>query len=65
MLAIAANKDDMYENEEVDENEAKNLASELNAIFQKTSAKNIFQCSCSPALIQKVQQKCSTASLQA
>ena len=34
MLAIAANKDDMYENEEVDENEAKNLASELNAIFQ-------------------------------
>jgi GTPase SAR1 family protein len=39
VLAIAANKDDMYENEEVDENEAKNLASELNAIFQKTSAK--------------------------
>ena len=30
----------MYENEEVDENEAKQLASELNAIFQKTSAKD-------------------------
>jgi hypothetical protein len=39
VLAIAGNKDDMYENEEVDENDAKNLANELNAIFQKTSAK--------------------------
>ena len=39
MLAIAGNKDDMYENEDVDENEAKQLANELNAIFQKTSAK--------------------------
>ena len=39
MLAIAGNKDDMYENEEVDEKEAKNLANELNAVFQKTSAK--------------------------
>ena len=29
----------MYENEDVDENEAKELANELNAIFQKTSAK--------------------------
>ena len=29
----------MYENEDVDESEAKQLASELNAIFQKTSAK--------------------------
>ena len=38
-MAIAGNKDDMYENEDVDENEAKQLASELNAIFQKTSAK--------------------------
>ena len=38
-MAIAGNKDDMYENEEVDENEAKQLANELNAIFQKTSAK--------------------------
>ena len=38
-MAIAGNKDDMYENEDVDESEAKQLASELNAIFQKTSAK--------------------------
>ena len=38
-MAIAGNKDDMYENEEVDEKEAKNLANELNAVFQKTSAK--------------------------
>ena len=30
----------MYENEEVEENEAKNLADELKAIFQKTSAKS-------------------------
>ena len=30
----------MYENEEVDDNEAKNLAKELNAIFVKTSAKS-------------------------
>ena len=29
----------MYEHEQVNENEAKQLASELNAIFQKTSAK--------------------------
>ena len=29
----------MYEHEEVDEDDAKNLAEELNAIFQKTSAK--------------------------
>jgi hypothetical protein len=30
----------MYENEEVDDNEAKNLAKELNAIFVKASAKS-------------------------
>ena len=30
----------MYENEDVDENEAKNLAVEHKAIFQKTSAKS-------------------------
>ena len=30
----------MYENEEVDDNEAKNLAKELNAIFVETSAKS-------------------------
>ena len=29
----------MYENEKVDEDDAKKLASDLNAIFQKTSAK--------------------------
>ena len=29
----------MYENEDVDEDEVKKLANELNAIFQKTSAK--------------------------
>ena len=40
MLAIAGNKYDMYETEEVDENEGKELAKELNAIFQKTSAKD-------------------------
>ena len=30
----------MYEHEAVDESEVKNLADELNAIFQKTSAKD-------------------------
>ena len=39
MLALAGNKNDMYEHEEVEENEGKNLAKELGAIFQKTSAK--------------------------
>ena len=29
----------MYEHEQVDENEVKDLASDLNAVFQKTSAK--------------------------
>jgi Fe2+ transport system protein B len=38
-LALAGNKNDMYENEEVEENEGKQLAKELGAIFQKTSAK--------------------------
>jgi Fe2+ transport system protein B len=38
-LAIAGNKNDMYEHEEVEENEGKELAKELGAIFQKTSAK--------------------------
>ena len=37
---IAGNKDDLYENEEVEENEAKDLADSLKAIFQKTSAKS-------------------------
>ena len=34
------NKDDMYDNEEVDDDAAKNLAKELNAIFLRTSAKS-------------------------
>ena len=38
-MALAANKNDMYEHEEVEESEGKNLAKELGAIFQKTSAK--------------------------
>ena len=40
MIAIAGNKDDMYETEEVDDIEAKNFADSINAIFQKTSAKS-------------------------
>ena len=38
-MAIAGNKNDMYEHEEVEEKEAQQLANELGAIFQKTSAK--------------------------
>ena len=38
-MALAGNKNDMYEHEEVEENEGKALAKELGAIFQKTSAK--------------------------
>ena len=40
VLAIAGNKDDMYADEEVDETEVKTFADDLNAIFQKTSAKS-------------------------
>ena len=39
VIALAANKEDMYEDEQVDEEEGKELAKELGAIFQKTSAK--------------------------
>ena len=39
VLAIVGNKRDMYEFEEVKQNEGMNLAKELNAIFQTTSAK--------------------------
>ena len=39
MLALAGNKNDMYEKEEVEENEGKEYAKKINAIFQKTSAK--------------------------
>ena len=38
-MALAGNKNDMYEHEEVEENEGKDLAQQLKAIFQKTSAK--------------------------
>ena len=38
-MALAGNKNDMYEHEEIEENEGKELAKELGAIFQKTSAK--------------------------
>jgi len=39
ILALAGNKSDMYEFEEVSDEEAKSYAKEINAIFQKTSAK--------------------------
>ena len=39
ILALAGNKSDMYEFEEVSDEEAKAYAKEINAIFQKTSAK--------------------------
>ena len=34
VLALAANKNDMYEQEQVEENEGKDLAKQLGAIFQ-------------------------------
>jgi small GTP-binding protein len=40
VLAIAANKSDMYEFEEVTEEEGVALARQINAIFQSTSAKD-------------------------
>ena len=40
ILAIAANKYDLIESEKVDEDEARNFAKEVNAIFATTSAKN-------------------------
>ena len=39
VLALAGNKDDRYEYQEVPDDEAKNFAKEIKAIFQKTSAK--------------------------
>ena len=39
VLAIAANKSDMYEFEEVPEEEGVALAKQINAIFQSTTAK--------------------------
>ena len=39
-MALVANKTDIYEYEEVEENDGKELAKELGAIFQETSAKD-------------------------
>ena len=39
VLAIVGNKSDDYENEKVKDVDAKNLAKTLNAVFQRTSAK--------------------------
>ena len=39
VLALAGNKNDMYEHEEIEEDEGIQLGKELGAIFQKTSAK--------------------------
>ena len=41
-MALAANKNYLYEHEEVEENDGKELAKELGAIFQKTSAKEAY-----------------------
>ena len=38
-MAIVGNKSDDYQNEKVKDIDAKNLAKKLNAIFQRTSAK--------------------------
>ena len=38
ILALAANKSDKYKDEQVDINEGKELARQLNAIFKSTSA---------------------------
>jgi len=39
-MAVVANKSDNYENSDVEDEEGKELAKELNAIFQRTSAKS-------------------------
>ena len=39
IIGIAANKSDLYQNEEVNINDAKNFALEINAIYKETSAK--------------------------
>ena len=39
-MAVAANKSDMYEYEEVEEKEGMALAKQYNAIFQTTTAKD-------------------------
>ncbi len=40
VVGIAANKSDMFELEETDENKAKLFAKEIGAVFKYTSAKN-------------------------
>ena len=40
VLALLANKDDLLEKGEVNVKEGEDLAKEINAIFQRTSAKN-------------------------
>ena len=40
VLGIAGNKSDLYENEAVSENEAREFANDINAIFELTSAQN-------------------------
>lgn len=40
VIAIAANKSDMYEIEEVEESQGRDCAKDINAIFKYTSAKN-------------------------
>ena len=42
ILAMMANKSDLIEKEQVDEEEARNYAKEINALFVSTSAKNNF-----------------------
>jgi GTPase SAR1 family protein len=40
IIAIVANKSDLYNSSQVDENEAKEYAKSINALFQLTSAKS-------------------------
>jgi len=40
VLALVGNKDDMYQFEEVSDDEGRLFAKELNAIYKRTSAKN-------------------------
>lgn len=40
IIAIVANKSDLYNNSQVDENEAREFAKSVNALFQLTSAKS-------------------------
>ena len=42
VLAVAANKIDLFDKEQVTEEEGKKFAEEINAIFEETSAFNVF-----------------------